>query len=125
MTFAPNGREWLIDARGCDPARLRSRDLLATLFNEIVGATGLHPVGEAHWHVFDGGGGVTGLLMLSESHLACHTYPEEGYAAFSLYCCGAQTKEWPWSDRLRAELGAEDVLVRQLPRGPAGPAWQD
>jgi S-adenosylmethionine decarboxylase len=124
MIFAPNGQEWLVDARGCAPDRLRSRDLLAGLFDEIVGTTGLHPVGEAQWHVFDGEGGVTGLLMLSESHLACHTYPEEGYAAFSLYSCGPGTTTWPWSDRLRAVLDAEDVLVRVLPRGPSGAAWQ-
>lgn len=123
MTFVPSGREWLIDARGCNPATLRSRDLLAALFADIVAATGLHPVDDTQWHVFDGEGGITGLLMLSESHLACHTYPEQGYAAFSLYSCGPGTAEWPWAERLHAALGAEDVLVRVLPRGPAGSAW--
>lgn len=125
MTFGPNGREWLVDARGCNPAALRSRDILAALFAEIVAAVDLHPVSDAQWHVFGGEGGVTGLLMLSESHLACHTYPEAGYAAFSLYSCSVETPEWPWPERLRTILDAEDVLVRMLPRGPSGAAWPD
>ena len=39
------------------------------------------------WHKFGGEGGVTGLIMLTESHLACHTYPEYQTATFNLYCC--------------------------------------
>jgi len=31
--------------------------------------------------------GVTGLLLLTESHLACDTFPERGFASFNLYCC--------------------------------------
>ena len=56
----------------------------------------------------------------SESHLACHTYPEFGVATFNLYCCRARP-EWPWRGRLREALGATQVTVRALPRGGGEP----
>lgn len=120
MIHSPYGHEWIVDARGCDPGALRSRATLEALFAEIVGATGLVPVERSRWHTFEGEAGVTGLLMLSESHLACHTYPEAGYAAFSLYCCRTESVEWPWGRRLAEVLGATHVSVRVVRRGPFG-----
>ena len=108
--------EWLIDAHGCAPAALRSRDVLAGVFDRVVGELGLHPGGEALWRVFPGGGGVTGLLLLTESHLTCHTFPERGFASFNLYCCRPHAP-WPWDDRLGEMLKASRVRVRSYPRG--------
>ena len=105
-----------MDADGCNPSSLRSCAVLARLFARIVDELGLHPVREAVWHVFPGQGGITGLLLLSESHLACHTFPERGFAAFNLYCCRSP-QEWPWAERLADALGAAEVRVRAVPRG--------
>lgn len=71
---------------------------------------------EPHWHTFPGAGGVTGLYLLTESHLACHTYPELGVATFNLYTCRSRP-EWPWRERLATELGARCVTVRVAERG--------
>jgi S-adenosylmethionine decarboxylase len=110
------GTEWIVDAYGCDLSSLRSRSALGRLFARIVDELRLHPVGEPVWHTFPGQGGITGLLLLRESHLACHTFPERGFAAFDLYCC-RPSQEWPWAERLADALGAAEVRVRSLPRG--------
>lgn len=110
------GRQWIVDAYGCDPSSLRSPAALGHLFARIVGELGLHPAGEPVWHVFPGQGGITGVQLLRESHLACHTFPERGFAAFDLYCC-RPPQEWPWAERLAHDLGAAEVRVRCLPRG--------
>lgn len=110
------GCEFVVDATGCDPKRLASRRALESLVDRIVADLRLHPVGRMQWHVFDGPGGITGLLMLAESHLALHTFPERAYAAFNLYHCTAQP-QWPWEAGLRDALGARDVSVRELRRG--------
>lgn len=110
------GTEWLVDAHGCDPAALRARDTLASVFDRIVAELGLNPAAPALWHTFPGEGGVTGLLLLAESHLACHTFPERGFAAFNLYCCRPRG-EWPWRERLAESLGARNVSVRVVSRG--------
>ena len=112
----PSGTEWVVDAHGCDPASLRSPAALQGVFDRVVRELGLSAAGEPIWRVFPGEAGVTGLLLLTESHLACHTFPERGFAAFNLYCCRPRD-EWPWSDRLREALGATDVSVTMLPRG--------
>lgn len=118
------GVEWLVDAHGCAPAALRSRETLSGLFDRIVAELGLRPAGEAVWHVFPGEGGVTGLLLLTESHLTCHTFPEHAYAGFNLYCCRPRA-EWPWEERLREALSATRVSVRSFARGEAGPALRE
>ncbi len=43
---------------------------------------------EARLHPFDENGGVTGVLLLAESHITIHTWPEHGYAAVDLFMCG-------------------------------------
>lgn len=112
----PLGCEWLIDAHGCRPEALRSREQLQHVFEAVVAELGLHPLTEANWHVFPDPGGLTGLLLLSESHLACHTFPERGFAAFNLYCC-REREAWPWAERLAELIGAQRVDVRRLRRG--------
>lgn len=72
----------------------------------------------AHLHHFGEGLGVTGVLLLAESHMSIHTWPESGYAALDVFTCGPTAPE-----------AAVDVLVRgwnparlhtqTLPRGQA------
>jgi S-adenosylmethionine decarboxylase len=114
------GCEFVVDAFGCAPATLASHTTLAAITSALVRDLDLHPVADMQWHVFGGHGGITGLLMLAESHLALHTFPERGFATFNLYHCTAQPA-WPWEARLRELLGAREVTVRVLPRGPLLP----
>lgn len=115
------GCEWLVDAHGCDPAALRSLETLQGLFRRAVEELELQPVAPPVWHRFPDAGGITGVVVLSESHLACHTFPERGFAAFNLYCCRPRPA-WPWAERLTEALGADDVRVTAQPRGAAVPA---
>lgn len=112
------GFEWLVDAFGCSPAALRDREGLQRVFARVVAELGLHPVAPAQFHVFPEPGGITAMLMLSESHLTCHSFPESGFVAFNLYCCRPRP-DWPWAERLGEMLGAARVAVRKLDR-PAG-----
>jgi S-adenosylmethionine decarboxylase len=109
------GTEWLIDASGCDPAALADINRLQTDFARIIGDLDLHVLGEIAWHKFDSPGGITALALLSESHLACHTYPEFRAATFNLYCC-RERATWPWEQMLKELLGASDVNVRTFER---------
>jgi S-adenosylmethionine decarboxylase len=81
------GQEWLVDVSGCRPSSLRDVPRLQALLDEVVVALGLSVIGTPQWHAFPGEGGVTGLVLLSESHLALHTFPEHGFAALSVYSC--------------------------------------
>lgn len=79
-----------------DPAALRSLCL------RLVAEAGLRPVGEL-FHRFEGGGGVTGVVLLAESHLAVHTWPELGAVTLDVYVCNFGADN---SARARALLAA-------------------
>jgi S-adenosylmethionine decarboxylase len=112
------GSEWLVDAAGCRPESLKSVEALQTLFARVIGELDLHPIHEPRFHVFPSPGGITGFVMLTESHLACHTYPEHGVITINLYCCRPRP-EWPWRDRLADLLGATSVEVTEVVRAAA------
>ena len=111
------GTEWLIEATGCDAEKLRDEALLRSVFARVMSDLGLKSIGSV-WHKFGGEGGVTGLIALTESHLACHTYPEHGTATFNLYCCRTRP-EWEWEAELREALAAKRVIVTKIERGEA------
>lgn len=109
-----SGREWVVDAYGCDPAALAEPSLLERAFDEIVHALDLHPVAPAQWMQFPGPGGITGMLMLAESHLTVHTFPEHGTLCLNLFCCRPR----PVNDleRFLAGFKPRQVRVRRLDR---------
>lgn len=111
------GTEWLIEATGCDAERLRDEALLRSVFESIIDDLGLKAI-DSIWHKFPGEGGVTGLVALTESHLACHSYPEHATATFNLYCCRTRP-EWDWEGRLKDSLAAVSVKVTKIERGGA------
>ncbi len=115
------GTEWLVDATGCTPERLRDPDALARLCDGVVAAMQLSVIGVPAVHRFGGPGGVTALYLLAESHLACHTFPETGVATFNLYVCRARPP-LDWTALLRDALGATAVEVTTVERGGADEA---
>ena len=110
------GTEWLIDAAGCPPEALADADRLKALCERVLAELDLKVVGAGTWHQFPPPGGLTGLYLLTESHLACHTYPEHGVVTFNLHCCRARPR-WGWEAALREALGAAEVVVREVRRG--------
>ncbi|MBX9579143.1 MAG: S-adenosylmethionine decarboxylase [Gemmataceae bacterium] len=114
------GVEWVVEAWGCDPARLRDPATVRGLCDRLLAELDLRAVAPPLWHLFPGPGGVTGLYLLAESHLACHTYPEHALATLNLYCCRPR-RRWPWEDRLAEHLRAAEVAVRSVERGRCEP----
>ncbi|MBK6722866.1 MAG: adenosylmethionine decarboxylase [Pyrinomonadaceae bacterium] len=109
------GTEWLIEATGCDPEMLRDENVIRGIMSRVIDDLGLRSIGSV-WHKFEGEGGVTGLIALTESHLACHTYPEYGTATFNLYCCRTRP-EWDWEGQLKTTVSATFVSVTKVQRG--------
>jgi S-adenosylmethionine decarboxylase len=73
----------LWDARNLDdPAHIDAALREAAL---AAGATILH----SHFHHFTPNGGVSGVVVLAESHISIHTWPERDYAAVDIFMCGA------------------------------------
>jgi len=83
MKFA--GTHLLVDLWGAtnldDPAHIDAALRESAI---ISGATILH----SHFHHFSPNGGVSGVLVLAESHISIHTWPEKNFAAIDLFMCG-------------------------------------
>ena len=110
------GTEWLVDATGCDAEKLRDLDALKSVFAQIIHDLELKVVGEPLWHQFPDAFGITGMALLTESHLTCHTYPEYKAASFNLYCC-RERPNWNWEETLKNLLGAAAVSIKRIRRG--------
>jgi S-adenosylmethionine decarboxylase len=110
-----SGIEWVVEAFGCSSQSLRDTATLQNLFSNIIREMKLRPVGETQWHQFPGTGGITGLCLLAESHLACHTFPEHGSLCLNLFCCVPRV-EWDFETVLRQLFDAGSVAVRRLQR---------
>ena len=113
---ATPGIEWIVEAFGCRPEALRSEEALRALFDRAVSELSLKPLGPAAFHLFPPPGGITGVLLLAESHLTCHTFPETRYAALDLYCCRPRPR-WDFAARCRELLGAQRTRVVEVRRG--------
>ena len=110
-----SGIEWVIDAQGCSAESLSSSALLDELFQRIISEMRLRPVGPTQWHQFPNTGGITGLCLLAESHLACHTFPEFGSLCLNVFCC-VPREAWEFELALKAMFGATSVSVRSITR---------
>src|SRR5271156_275444 len=115
-----SGLEWIVEAHGCDRTALADVARLEDLFAQLVGALDLHPIGKSSWHQFPNTGGITGVSLLSESHLACHTFPEYGSLCLNLFCCRPR-ESTDFEGLLKHEFGAASVSVRKFDR-PYQPA---
>ena len=79
---------------------------------EVAGATLLH----IHLHHFTPNGGVSGVAVLSESHISIHSWPEANYAALDVFMCGDAKPELA-IPVLKAAFQARDVVVKEHLRG--------
>ena len=110
-----SGVEWVVEAFGCSSRSLRDLAVVGCLFERIIREMKLRPVGETQWHQFPDTGGITGLCLLAESHLACHTFPEHGSLCLNLFCCLPRA-EWNFEMALKELFAAQTVSVRRLQR---------
>ncbi len=102
-----HGLHLTADLRGCpaDAAAMADPEALRALCLESVAAAGLLAVGEL-FHRFPAPGGVTGVVLLAESHLAVHTWPELGAVTLDVYVCNLQGDHSASAQRLLSALQA-------------------
>lgn len=113
------------DLGGCDPAApMTDADALRAACHAAVDEAGLNTVGE-RFHTFPAPGGVTGVLLLAESHLAVHTWPETGMATIDVFVCNLRADAGARAaialDALVATFAPQHVRRQRLTRGDVPP----
>jgi S-adenosylmethionine decarboxylase len=108
----------------CDAAWLTDAAQLGTACVKAVSAAGLQPVAQL-FHTFppsqEGPGGVTATVLLAESHLCVHTWPEKAAVTLDVYVCNFggdhSAKAQALMDALLALFAPNQVLRNTLARG--------
>ncbi len=61
--------------------------------------------------------GISGVVVISESHLAIHSWPEFGYAAVDVFTCGQTVDPWVSCNYLKQAFSAQNMSAREIERG--------
>jgi S-adenosylmethionine decarboxylase len=116
----PIGQHYLIDLHGipaqpaCDIQLIEQTLLQAA---QLAKATVL----QQHFHSFGAGQGVTGVLLLSESHISIHTWPEHQLASIDIFMCG-QHQAQAAIQHIQASLPHSTASIQMIARGETSKA---
>ena len=105
----------LVDLYGCPADLLNDVTALETVMIEAAQRAGATVINSMFHHFSPFG--VSGVVVIQESHLTIHTWPEQGFAAIDLFTCGTQTKPRLALIHLKRALQSTRVEVRQFRRG--------
>lgn len=109
------GIHLLIELCSCNRQKLDDMDYLERIMAqaaEVAGATVL----KTAFQNFNPQG-VSGVVVIAESHLTIHSWPEYGYAAVDIFTCGTKVDPWKAASFLKQELEAMDIQVKDFERG--------
>ncbi|MDF2815840.1 MAG: S-adenosylmethionine decarboxylase [Paenibacillus sp.] len=115
MEYSTFGRHVAVDTWGADFDKLNSAEWLQAQMveaAEVCGATVLSVQSKQFEPQ-----GATVLVLLSESHISIHTYPEKGFAALDCYTCGETVDPQAAIDYLVSVLKPEKTYAKKLIRG--------
>lgn len=117
------GQHLIVEYYGCDRAILNDLPALADLLVEAAKRAGATPV-KREFHQF-APHGVSGVVIITESHLTIHTWPEHGYAAVDFFTCGEGTNPLRAHEYLTRGLDATRAHPLTLRRGLQPPQRAD
>lgn len=121
------GVHLLIDAYGADPVQLADRDSLLQLLSELPGTLGMHiiappvvvEVGEKNRK---DPGGISGFVLIAESHISFHTFPRRQFLTIDLYTCQGGLDVECVVNSMKSFFRFSGADVQVVPRGLRYPA---
>lgn len=109
------GHHYIVEASGCSPdviGKVESVEQILVRAAEVAGVQ----VWSISFHRFSPNG-VSGVVVISESHLALHTWPEYGYVALDIFTCGDDAKPETAMAYALKEFGAKSAHITEVTRG--------
>ncbi len=109
------GKHLLLELKDCDDEVLNDLDFLKNALMTAATEAGAMVLDES-FHRFDPQG-VSGVVVIAESHLFIHTWPEYGYAAADIFTCGNYVQPGKAAKVLIEKLGSKNHSTTDIPRG--------
>lgn len=109
------GKHWLLECYACSAELLEKAEAIEEIMLEAVKISGATLV-DARFHQFSPFG-VSGFIVIAESHFSIHTWPEKGYAAIDIFTCGASIDVEKASLFLKEKLDCERLETTFVKRG--------
>ena len=109
------GQHILAELYGCNSTILNDVDLIKQYMEEAALKSNATIVNSAFHHFSPYG--VSGVVVIAESHLAIHTWPEYNYAAVDIFTCGTSVDPWKAFEVLKERLQATESVTKEMKRG--------
>jgi len=109
------GHHYIAEASGCNPETIGKVELVEQILVRAAEIAGVQ-VWSISFHRFNPNG-VSGVVVISESHLSVHTWPEVGYAALDIFTCGDTSKPEQAVQWALQQFGATNVHITEVTRG--------
>lgn len=109
------GRHLLVEFYNCDPKILTDVGAIEDIFVGAAKKAGAHIV-DVVFHTFNPHG-VSGVVVIQESHLAIHTWPEHAFASVDIYTCGNSVNPWVCYNHINKMLKAKSATAMEMKRG--------
>jgi len=109
------GRHLVVEMYGVQSTLLHDLSLAKRVLRESIEACKATFMGE-HYTVF-AAGGISGIVVIAESHISIHTWPEHGYAAVDIFTCGDQVDPWSAYEVFIKYYSPSKVNVTEIKRG--------
>ncbi|MFZ8854655.1 MAG: adenosylmethionine decarboxylase [Thermofilaceae archaeon] len=109
------GRHLIVEMYECDPAALDSLDIVKSALLDAAVASNSTVIGFDFYRFKPHG--ISGYVLIAESHIAIHTWPELGYAAVDVFTCGEHTDPWKGLEMLKDRLKAKKMTILEIARG--------
>ena len=109
------GRHLVAELTDCNVEFLDDLPFLEQVMKEAARVSGATVVKTA-FHRYNPQG-LSGIVVIAESHLSIHTWPEYGYAAIDCFTCGSSVDPWKALEHLKEALQCKSVSAKELNRG--------
>ena len=109
------GRHLLIELQDCNKEVLNNLGFIRDAMVSAAIDCGAMVMGESFHHFNPQG--VSGVVIIAESHLSIHTWPEYGYAAVDIFTCGNTVEPEKAAEALIEKLGAKNHSLMEIQRG--------
>ena len=109
------GKHLIVELSDCDRTILDDVSAMEQHLNEAARRSGATIV-KSVFHRYNPQG-ISGVVVIAESHVSLHTWPEYGYAAVDFFTCGDRVDPYIAHDYLKKKLQAKSSQIRELKRG--------